>query len=381
VTERFDFAVAGGGIVGLAVAAELLRRRPGAAVVVLERERSWGAGQTGRNSGVVHSGLYYAPGSLKARLCVAGARSMVEFCAAHGVPCAVTGKVVVATTASQLPMLDVLRARGEANGVPVRRLSVDEVRDVEPHVLCLGGLLVESTGVTDFAAVARALASDVASDGGVLRLGAEVTGRRGRVVETTSGEVEADLVIGCAGMGSDRLAQMFGVDPGVRIVGFRGEYFSVQREDLVRTLVYPVPDPAFPFLGVHLTRGVDGHVHAGPNAVLDRPLHSLRFSGTRVLARRHWRTGAPEAWRSLSRRAFLRALQQLVPEIADRDLVPAPAGVRAQAVRPDGTLVDDFLIVRGEGSIHVVNAPSPAATAALEIARAIADAVGRPPSS
>jgi L-2-hydroxyglutarate oxidase len=333
-------AVVGGGIVGLAVAAELVRH--GRQVVVLEKEAEWATGQTGRNSGVIHSGLYYAPGSLKAKLCVAGARSMVEYCERHGIPHAVTGKLVVATTGAELAQLDGLLDRGLANGVPVRKLSTGEILEREPHVLCLGGLEVASTGVTDFAAVARALADEVAAGGGELRLGTEVTGRAGSVLTTTTGDLKADMVIGCAGLHADRLAILCGVDPPAHILPVRGDYAEVRRPELVNGLVYPLPD--LPFLGVHFTKGLDGRLLAGPSA------------GGRRFGRR---------------RAFLKALQKLVPEVAERDLIPLPPGFRAQAVRPDGSLVEDFLIVEGEGSIHVLNAPSPAATAALEIAKAV----------
>ncbi len=394
-----DYAIVGGGIVGLAVAARVQARWPRARIVVLEKETDWARHQTGRNSGVIHSGLYYKPGSLKARLCVAGARSMVEFCTVNDIPHRVTGKVVVATEPDELPRLEALAERGAENGVPVRRLIADEVREYEPHVKCLAGLHVATTGVTDYAAVARVLAGKVADAGGDLRTGTEVTGIRRaagavQILATTSGDVAARTVVGCAGLHADRLARMSGLEPAARIVPFRGEYYELRpaARHLAAGLVYPVPDPAFPFLGVHLTRMIDGSVHVGPNAVLAfaregyrsrdvDPRHlaaTLGYSGTRRLARRHWDEGAREMWRSVSRRAFVRRLQRLVPAVTEADLVPADAGVRAQAVSPDGALVDDFLIVRGEAAVHVLNAPSPAATSSLQIANVVVEQLPPP---
>ena len=380
--------VIGGGIVGLAVADAVLRAEPGAAVTVLEKEAGWARHQTGHNSGVIHSGLYYAPGSLKATMCRAGAASMVAFARDHGIPHAVCGKLVVATEPAELPRLAALADRGRANGLTVRELSAEQVREHEPHVHGLAGLHVAETGIVDYGAVCRALAEGLEVAGATLRTGVEVLGGRafgvGTVLHTTAGDLGADLVVNCAGLQSDLVARRLGHRSTVRIVPFRGEYRTVRPEaaHLVRGLVYPVPDPDLPFLGVHLTRGVDGHVHAGPNAVLALAREGYRwrdvspgelagtlaYPGLWRLALRHGRTGAVEAVRSASPHRFGESVRRLVPELADEDLLPSPAGVRAQAVRPDGRLVDDFLIEADGSRVHVLNAPSPAATSAFAIA-------------
>lgn len=387
-----DVVVIGGGIVGLATARALLLDRPGADVVVLEKETEIAAHQTGRNSGVVHSGLYYRPGSLKAEMCRAGSRSIVEYARHRGIPHRVTGKLVVATDPSELAGLAALEERGTAHGLTVTRLGPDAARDHEPHVACIAALHVAETGIVDYRAVARSLADDVTSLAGEVRTGCAVTAavRVGSLhrLGTTAGDVRARAVVNCAGLQSDLVARAAGVDPTARIVPFRGEYHELtdSARDLVRGLIYPVPDPAFPFLGVHLTRGVDGSVHAGPNAVLALAregyrwrdvsarelLDDVRSPGLRHLARRHGRQGLAEVLRSASRRRFLRSLQRLVPDLAADDLVRAPAGVRAQAVLDDGELVDDFLLVDRPGELHVLNAPSPAATSSLEIGAEIA---------
>jgi L-2-hydroxyglutarate oxidase len=381
--------VVGGGIVGLAVADRLVQQWPGARVTVLEKEEGWARHQTGRNSGVIHSGLYYAPGSHKARMCRTGAASMLRFAREHGIPHAVCGKLVVATTPAELAGLDRLAERGRANGLEVQRLTGEEAREHEPHVAALAALHVPSTGVIDYAAVSAALVRRLGAAGAQLRTGVEVLEARrsggSAVLRTTAGDLPADLVVACAGLHADAVARRLGHRPSVRIVPFRGEYYSLTAAaaPLVRALVYPVPDPEFPFLGVHLTRGVDGHVHAGPNAVLAFAregyrwrdvdagdlVGTLAYPGLWQLARRHHRAGAREVARSLSRRRFGDSLRRLVPELRDEDLVPAPSGVRAQAVRRDGTLVDDFLVERAGSVVHVLNAPSPAATSAFEIAR------------
>ncbi|MGH4016282.1 MAG: L-2-hydroxyglutarate oxidase [Pseudonocardiaceae bacterium] len=382
--------VIGGGIVGLAVARAL--RSGGHGVTVCEKEPSWAMHQTGRNSGVIHSGLYYRPGGLKARLCVAGAASMAAYAQARGVPCEIGGKLVVAVDERELPALAELQRRGTANGVPVRRLDAAQAREYEPEVRCVAALRVPATGIVDYAAVSRALAAELASDGAQLRLGVSVLGVRadgvGVRVVTDAGDIRADALVNCAGLHSDRIARLAGLTPAARIVPFRGEYFSLApaAADRVRGLIYPVPDPAFPFLGVHLTRGIDGGVHAGPNAVLalhregyrwrDVSAHDigevLCYRGFWRLARRHARTGVAELTRSVSRRAFAAALSRLVPGITAADLVRAPAGVRAQAVGVDGALLDDFVVQTAPRQVHVLNAPSPAATSALEIARHVA---------
>lgn len=386
-------AVVGGGIVGLAVADRVVREDPSARVTVLEKEQDWARHQTGRNSGVLHSGLYYPPGTLKARWCAAGARALLDLARAEGVPHAVTGKLVVATRAEELDRLAALHERGRAHGLAVRRLTAVEVREHEPHVSAIAALHVPETGVIDFPGVCRVLVRRLRDAGATLLPGTEVLGgvdgRDAVVLETTRGEVTADAVVVCAGLHADRVARSLGHEPSVRIVPFRGEYRELvpRAAELVRGLVYPVPDPALPFLGVHLTRGVDGRVHAGPNAVLAlaREGYSWRdvvpadlagtlgYPGFWRLARRHHRSGVAELARSASNRRFAGAVRALLPEVRDEDLVATPAGVRAQAVRPDGSLVDDFLVERRGRVAHLLNAPSPAATAALEIARHVVE--------
>lgn len=387
--------VVGAGIVGLATAARLATR--GDQVVVLEKEDGLARHQSGRNSGVIHSGIYYAPGSLKARMAVAGARSMARFAQERGIPYAGCGKLVAAVTEEDLPGLGRLQERAAANGVTARLVRPQEAREHEPHVRCLKALWVESTGIVDFVAASAALADDVRRAGGEIRFGERfVTGTSsaaGVTVETTAQTLRADGLVACAGLYADRVARACGLDPGAHIVPFRGEYFQLTRqlEHLVRGLVYPVPDPRFPFLGIHLTRMVSGGVHAGPNAVLALSregyswravrlpdvAESLRWPGLWRLAARHLRAGGAEVGRSLSRRAFARAVSRLVPGVGAADLVPAPSGVRAQAVTRDGGLVEDFLILEATGQVHVVNAPSPAATASLEIAGHVVERLDR----
>ncbi|WP_394813447.1 L-2-hydroxyglutarate oxidase [Streptomyces johnsoniae] len=384
-----DVLVIGGGIVGLSTAHALRAARPGLRVTVLEKEPAPGRHQTGRNSGVIHSGVYYRPGSRKARFAVRGAAELLKFCAEHGIPHAVPGKLIVATEPSELPRLHELAQRARRNGVPVRELGTAQILQHEPAVRGIAALRVESTGQCDFAAVARELARLV-----TLRTNAEVVAvdrrlGRGVAVRTARGEVlRARALVNCAGLHSDRIARLAGDEPGLRIVPFRGEFYRLRPERawLVRGLVYPVPDPAFPFLGVHLTAGPDGEVHIGPNAVpaLAREGYDWRtvqareladtvaYPGVWRMARRHWRYGAGEMHRSLSRRAFAAAVRRLLPEITEDDLLPDRAGVRAQAVLPDGTLADDFEFAEGPHTVHVLNAPSPAATACLPIGQEVA---------
>ena len=385
--------VVGGGIVGLAVARALQRLDPGTPVVVLEKEASVAAHQTGHNSGVIHSGLYYKPGSLKARMAVAGGAVLKEYCDEKGIPVDVPGKLVVAATEAELPQLDRLFGIGRENGVPVRRLTLDEVAEREPHLRVKGALAVDSTGRVDFKLVAAALADDVRAAGGVIRTEVTVTSveNAGSVVRvrTTDDVIEAERVAACAGLHSDRLARASGLEPGVRILPFRGEFSEIvpERDHLVKGLVYPVPDPDLPFLGVHLTRGIDGTVHIGPNAVpalaregyrwskiVGRDLwESMTYRGTWRLARRYAKTGAKEVMRSLTGRALVREAQRMLPELRVADVRRSGAGVRAQAVTREGKLVDDFLFVRDGRALHVLNAPSPAATACLLIGERIAE--------
>jgi (S)-2-hydroxyglutarate dehydrogenase len=392
--DRVDVAVVGAGIVGLATTRAIQQLHPGATVRVLDKEPAPGRHQSGRNSGVIHAGVYYPPGSDKARLCTAGRMSMVEFCREYGIAHDICGKVVVAVGEDERGRLADLERRCRKNNVRVEAIGPEQLRQIEPHATGVAALRVLETGITDYRAVCRTLTGQIEAAGGVLALDTTVVSgaerAEGLVIETTRGELAARRVVTCAGLQADRVAvAISGPDAaaGLRIVPFRGEYFELvpARSHLVRTLIYPVPDPQFPFLGVHLTRGVDGHVHVGPNAVLAlaregyswRQLEltdvrdTLRFPGFRTLAAKYWRYGAAETARSLSKRRFTHALQRLVPEVSVRDLVRAPAGVRAQALSADGTLVDDFAFRQTGRALHVLNAPSPAATASLEIGRAI----------
>ncbi|MFL5488409.1 MAG: L-2-hydroxyglutarate oxidase [Gemmatimonadaceae bacterium] len=383
--------VIGGGIVGLATAVALAQR--GFPPIVLEAERRLAAHQTGHNSGVIHAGLYYRPGSLKARTCRAGLRAMYRFCAEEGVPTRRCGKLVVAVSDGELPRLAALEERARANGVECHRLSGEQVREREPAAAGIAGLWIPETGVVDYSLVSEALARRLKRLGGEVRLGHRVLSirpdRGAIVVDTAGGEIRTSALVNCAGLQSDRIARLAGIEPGIRIVPFRGEYYVVRRErsDLVRGLIYPVPDPALPFLGVHFTRGVDGVVEAGPNAVLALKREGYRwgdvslrdmadlasFPGFWRMSKTQWRSGVDEMRRSLSKPRFLASLQRLVPELNARDIVPGGSGVRAQAVGRDGRLVDDFHIQTAPGMVHVLNAPSPAATASLAIGSEIAD--------
>jgi 2-hydroxyglutarate dehydrogenase len=389
-----DLVVVGAGILGLAVAREALRRDPDLRVHVVEREERVGAHQTGHNSGVVHAGIYYAPGSLKARLCVEGARDLYAFCERHDVPVERCGKVIVALTEDEVPGLDALEWRGRQNGVPgLRRLDRRGLRDLEPHAEGVAALHSPATGIVDFPAVARALAREVIEDGGRITLGRAVTGVESRpgevVLRTADGDLAARHAVFCAGAWSDRLAVAAGASPDPRIVPFRGAYLRLrpERRDLVRSLIYPVPDPSLPFLGVHLTRHIDGDVLVGPTALMvgARDAYRLRrlrpadlgatlgWPGTWRMARRWWRTGLSEMGYAANRAAFVRAAQRYVPELQPADVLPGPSGIRAQALARDGALVDDFVFSHTGRALHVRNAPSPAATSSLAIARLIAD--------
>ncbi len=390
---RYDVAIIGGGILGLATALALVDSGC-RNLIVVEAEGELAAHQTGNNSGVIHSGLYYKPGSLKARNCAAGREMMYRFCAEHGLPHERCGKIVVACDAAELPALDELERRGRANGLEgIRRIPPEETRELEPHVACIAALHVPETGIADYRAVTGKYAELVATAGGAVRKSRRVIGCRhgsdGITLETTEGALHTRHVINCGGLWSDRVARMCGVDPRLQIVPFRGEYYELkpERAHLVRNLIYPVPDPRFPFLGVHFTRMVKGGVECGPNAVLAlaRAGYSWRkiapgdlcqlgvYGGFWRMAARYWRMGLGEMHRSLSKTAFVRGLQRLIPEVRADDVTPAGAGVRAQAVEPNGALVDDFRIIEAEKMIHVLNAPSPAATASLSIGLHVAN--------
>jgi (S)-2-hydroxyglutarate dehydrogenase len=388
-----DIIVIGGGIVGLSAAMHVSQAFPKFRVLVLEKEQTVGRHQTGHNSGVIHSGIYYKPGSLKAKLCVEGAAAMIGFCREHGIPYEICGKVIVATTVDEVPRLHSLLERGQANGIPgLKLINREQAREIEPHCGGVAWLHVPGTGITDYAKVCLKYAELLAAQGCAVNTSTEVTSIRQSagemVVETNRGSFKTRYIINCAGLQSDRVTRMAGASTAVRIVPFRGEYYDLtpERRNLVRNLIYPVPDLRFPFLGVHFTRRIGGDVDAGPNAVLalkregyKKTDFSLRdtsetfaYGGFWKMAAKYWRDGTAELYRSLRKSAFVRALQTLVPEIRDSDLVANGSGVRAQAVRPDGSLVDDFQFVCAGNMLHVWNVPSPAATASLTIGQEIA---------
>lgn len=394
VDQRYDVVIVGSGIVGLATARELLARHPDLTLAVLEKEPALSAHQTGHNSGVIHSGIYYAPGSLKARLCVQGRHLLTRFCDEHGIPYDLCGKVIVATKESELPGLRKLYERGVANGVEgVEMIGPERLRELEPHCTGIKAIYSPATGIVDYTRVAAAYADEVRAKGGTIYTGYEVTGiaRRGGAVimETTRGAVQSRYLVSCAGLYSDRLARMTGAPRVPQIVPFRGDYYELrpERNHLVRNLIYPVPDPSFPFLGVHFTRHIHGERSLGPNAVLafaregykrldvtlKDDLETFTYRGFWALALKYWQTGFGELWRDFNKAAFVKALQVYVPELQPDDCLPGPSGVRAQALTADGRLVDDFVFATGEGVVHVRNAPSPAATASLAIGKMIAD--------
>jgi (S)-2-hydroxyglutarate dehydrogenase len=395
---RCDLAIVGGGIVGLAVARELHQRNPNASVCVLEREREIGTHQTGHNSGVIHAGVYYVPGSLKARLCVEGAREMYEYCEQRDIAHERCGKVILATDSSELDRLDELERRGKANGVPgLRRIDAAGIQELEPHARGIAGLHSPNTGIADFPAVARAYAHDILEAGGTVTTGCEVSAvqRSGRVlrVEHSHGTTEAGHALFCAGAWADRLAVAAGASADPRIVPFRGAYLRLagERRHLVRSLIYPVPDPSLPFLGVHLTKHIGGEVLIGPTALMVGArdayklatvrrrdlLDTLAWPGTWRMLANWWRTGATELRHAALRSAFVRAAARYVPELQISDVQPAFAGIRAQALGRDGKLVDDFVFSHTERALHVRNAPSPAATSSLAIARHVVDEAQR----
>lgn len=391
--ETADVAIIGGGIVGLATAYQITEADPRRRVLVLEKEAEVARHQTGHNSGVLHSGIYYKPGSLRATNCRAGKAAMERFCAEQGIPFDVCGKVIVAVDESELPALDRILDRGRQNGVRCELIDRERLRELEPHAAGIRAIHVPEAGIVNYAAVCRRLAEIVTERGGRIVTSARVIGheRRGdrRIVETLQGEFVAEFVVNCGGLYCDRVAKLGGPPPIAQIVPFRGEYYELKPEmqHLCRNLIYPVPDPSFPFLGVHFTRMIEGGVECGPNAVfafaregyskwdvkLGELAESLVYPGFQKLARKYWRTGAGEMWRSFSKRAFVRALQRLMPEIRGEHLVPGRSGVRAQAISPDGAMVEDFVILESDRVINVNNAPSPAATSALNIGRLIVE--------
>lgn len=391
--EQTDVLVVGGGIVGLATAYQLARRKPGIGVIVVDKEADPAEHQTGHNSGVLHSGIYYKPGSLRALNCRTGKKLMEEFCAAEGVPYDVCGKVIVAVGEHELPGLQRIFERGQANGVRCAMIERERLQELEPHTAGIRALHVPEAGIVNYRAVCLRLVERIAEAGGRFVGRAAATALRqeadGVVVVTRAGEFRARHVVNCTGLHSDRTTRLSGVEPDVRIVPFRGEYFELKPhvKHLCRNLIYPVPDPNFPFLGVHFTRMINGHVECGPNAVLAfaregyrkrdvnlRDLvETLTYGGFLKLAAKHWRTGLGEMWRSFSKRAFVHALQRLIPAVQAADLDRAPAGVRAQAVAADGAIVDDFVIRDHGRVVNVCNAPSPAATSSLQIGNLIVD--------
>jgi len=403
MTRQTDVAIIGAGIIGLATAYRLLERFPGTRVVLLEKEDGIARHQTGHNSGVIHSGIYYKPGSLRAVNCREGKKALEAFCEAECVPYDICGKVIVAVDESEIPRMENIYERGQANGVRCEMIEAERLKELEPHVAGVKAIHVPESGIVDFVAVCEKLAEKVRTGGGEILTQAKVTGVRSSdggepgpsatgdrvIVHSTQGDVEAKYLVNCAGLHSDRVAKLTGQNPPAKIVPFRGEYYELKPEmhHLCRNLIYPVPDPAFPFLGVHFTRMIHGGVECGPNAVLAFAregytkwtvnvrdfVESLTYPGFLRLALKYWKTGLSEMWRSFSKRAFVKALQRLMPEIRSEHLSAAPAGVRAQALERSGQLMDDFLILEGERIVNVCNAPSPAATASLNIGKLVVD--------
>ena len=391
--QQADIAVIGGGIVGLATAYTLTQRFPERHVIVLEKEATLAQHQTGHNSGVLHSGIYYKPGSLKALNCRAGKQSMEAFCAEEGIEYEICGKVIVATSPDELPALQRIYERGQANGVRCALIEREHLREIEPHAAGMKAIHVPESGIVNYPQVCERMAARIQERNGTILTNAAVTGMRRYgdhlVVQSQAGEFTVKYVVNCAGLHSDRVTALSGQQPEVKIVPFRGEYYEVkhQAQHLCKHLIYPVPDPNFPFLGVHFTRMIKGGVECGPNAVLAFAregynkldfnagdlLETLRYSGFRKMAAKYWQTGLGEMWRSFNKAAFVRALQRLIPEIQADDLEPAEAGIRAQAIAPDGSMVDDFMIQEMERIVNVCNAPSPGATASLNIGKYIVE--------
>jgi L-2-hydroxyglutarate oxidase len=399
MASQYDLTIIGAGIVGLATALKITQARPGTRLLVLDKESKIAQHQTGHNSGVIHSGLYYRPGSVKAETCVTGRKALLEFCDRNGVPYEICGKTVVATSQDEVPRLEELHRRGVANGLKgIEVVGPEKLRELEPHATGVKGLQVPETGIIDYKKVAEAYAANIRASGGDIRTSHRVVAMLERsdeiVLQTSAGDYRTRHVINCSGLQSDLIANMMRADDRAteeahQIIPFRGEYYKLAPEkySLVRNLIYPVPDPAFPFLGVHFTRMINGGVEAGPNAVFAFAREgyrksdinitdigrALRFKGFWAMAGKYWQTGFGELYRSLSKPAFVRALQKLLPEITAKDLIPGGSGVRAQAVSAQGALVDDFVIRQSRNAIHVLNAPSPGATASLAIGQSIAE--------
>jgi len=391
----YDYVIIGGGIVGLSTAFALIQKNPGTSIMVVEKEQELSAHQTGRNSGVIHSGVYYKPGSLKARMAMQGRNSMVEFCQTHDVPHEVCGKVLVATEQEEVPRLEALYDRVQENGLNVTRVGREELQEIEPYANGIEGLRVPSTGIVNYKKVSVKIAELLRQAGVEFSFGSAVEaideGAGEVTIETRERTLKSRFLINCAGLHSDRLVRMAGIHTDLQIVPFRGEYFKLTEEKnhLVKGLIYPIPNPAFPFLGVHLTKMMDGGIHAGPNAVLSFKREGYRktdfnwkdafdvlsFPGFWKMARVNMKEGVKEMVRSFHKESFVKSLQRLVPEIQEEDVIPTDAGVRAQAMLKDGRLVDDFHIITGKRSVHVCNAPSPAATASFEIGREIAERI------
>lgn len=392
---KYDIAVIGGGIVGLSSSWALSKRFPGKKIIVFEKEKKWSEHQTGRNSGVIHSGIYYKPGSFKAEFCRQGRLALIDFCKEYQIHHEICGKLIIAIEEEELPRLEALYQRGLQNGLAVKKLTPEQAHEIEPHIQCRAAIQVPETGIINYRDVTDRYATLIESNGGELLLGAEVVSIDFRhsayILETTQGTFEAKYLVNCAGLQSDRIAQRAGAKTEAKIVPFRGEYYELvpEKRNQVKHLIYPVPNPDFPFLGVHFTRMTDGSVHAGPNAVLalQREGYSwkdislpdltdtLQFPGFWKLASKNWVEGGKEMWRSLSKKAFLKSLQRLIPTLQENDLHPSTAGVRAQALLPDGKLVDDFLFVTAPQAVHVLNAPSPAATCSLPIGEEVASRI------
>ncbi|MFS0764102.1 L-2-hydroxyglutarate oxidase [Peribacillus phoenicis] len=391
----YDFAIVGGGIVGLSTGMALYQRFPNAKVVVIEKEAVVADHQTGHNSGVIHSGIYYKPGSFKARFARQGSKSMTEFCRMHGIEHDICGKVIVATKPEELPLLDDLYSRGLQNELAIQRIGVDELKEIEPHVNGLGAIRVPQAGIVNYRQVSEKMADIIRGNGGEIKLNTKVEKIDEDfdevIIDTNNGTIKARVVINCAGLYSDRIAAAAGYKTDMKIVPFRGEYFKLKPEKrfLVNHLIYPVPNPKFPFLGVHFTRMISGEVDAGPNAVLSFKREGykktdfnakdlaevLSYKGFWKLASKFMKEGMDEYVRSFSKKQFTKSLQELIPEIQEDDLIPAPAGVRAQALQDDGNMVDDFHIIMGKRTIHVCNAPSPAATASIEIGKEVVNRI------